>query len=124
MEELKELVANAATKDDFEDMEGRLTNRKNTIFKCKNCKFVDCKNGRDIEMLSEGMKVHSKYALECYDYNGKKISIPENAVGVVVVHALSTITQFRIIWILLGGVKVPFNYDLEEDPGKVAYKCK
>jgi len=118
MEELKELVANAATKDDFQDMEGRLTDRENTIFKCENCKFVDCKNGRGIEILSHGIRVRSKIALEGHYPNGKKISIPANAEGIVD-------DPFCITWKLLGGVNTTGNYDLKVDRGiSVVYKCK
>jgi len=115
MEELKKLAENAATKYDFEDMKGRLTDRENTIFKCENCKFVDCKNGRDIEILSTGMKVRSKIAHEGQQ-NGLKISIPENAEGIV------NAWPQNITWKLLGGVNVSYLYDF--DRSKVAYKCK
>jgi len=118
MEELKELVENAATKDDSEDMEGRLTDRENTIFKCDNCKFVDCKNGRDIEILSKGMKVRSKIAIEYFYPNGKKISFPENAEGIVV-------DPFHITWKQLGGVNTTCKYNFKADKGNsVAYECK
>jgi len=106
MEELKELVENAATKDDSEDMEGRLTDRENTIFKCDNCKFVDCKNGKDIELLSKGMKVRSKKSHE-YMY------IPENVEGIVADPLHITFINTR------------FYYDIKVDRGNsIVYNCK
>ena len=98
------------------EMEGRLTERENTIFKCDNCKFVDCKNGRDVETLSKGMKVRSKIALNCRNLNGEKSGIPENAEGIVA-------GPFTIFWKLLPRVKTIHKYDLDRGIS-VAYKCK
>jgi len=135
MEELKELVENAATKDDSEDMEGRLTDRENTIFKCDNCKFVDCKNGKDIELLSRGMKVRSKTAHEGQQPNGAKFIIPKNSEGIVNAWPLKIIPEndegvvyarpLIITWKLIGGLKENCKYDIKDlHCFSFLYKCK
>ena len=116
IEELKELAENAATKDDIEEMVVRLT--ENTIFKCDNCQFVDCKNGRGIEKWIKGLKVQRKIAHQCQDSNGKKIHIPENAVGVV------NAWPFTITWKLLGELQATCKCINEVFKGSVVYKCK
>ena len=101
-----------------------LTDRENTIFKCDNCKFVDCKNDKDTEKLSKGMKLRNKTAHEGQRPNGAKFIITKNAVGIVTDVPPTITGRFRIIWTLLGGERVPFTYDFIVDLGKVAYKCK
>ena len=118
-------------------MEGRLTDRENTIFKCDNCKFVDCKNDKDTEKLSKGMKVRSKTASEGLRPNGEKFIIPKNSEGIVNAWPFNNILENAegegveiaeppiITWKLFGGLKENCKYDIKDlHRFSFLYKCK